>query len=391
MAGSINNPVLPKALAQKIIRDVQDTLPYNINIMNTEGYIIASTSAERVGTFHQIAYNIMTSQSETIETYNSRAFVGTRQGINMALKHGGQKIGVLGITGSPDEVRPFVRMLKLTVETIIDFEMDQQNYVLKYSQRQHLESGFLYGAVSDTNLHKWADEISLDTECTRVPVIIRTSDVLEFPRKMQLMKLLETVPEHSGRDFITQWPRKEFVVFKDVSSLLPGQAIESHRAYLEAYLRPFADKLRESGLSVHVTTGTFSNVLSEYHDAYNRAHWLLDMLPQEDDKQLHISFFYDYVSDWMRTFIPREELRQIYGYLERMEVPQKQIDQMLKIHKALESCNYNMSQASERLFIDKNTLSNWMENIRTLFGIDPIHDTADRSFWGYLCAYYQGK
>jgi carbohydrate diacid regulator len=109
---------LSSVIATKIVEVAQETIDYNINIMNAQGIIIASSTPARVDSFHEIAYKVITGPEDQIETYNTDNLLGTRTGINIAIKYQDQKVGVLGITGFPDEIRPFVHVLKLAVESI---------------------------------------------------------------------------------------------------------------------------------------------------------------------------------------------------------------------------------------------------------------------------------
>ena len=46
---------------------------------------------------------------------------------------------------------------------------------------------------------------------------------------------------------------------------------------------------------------------------------------------------------------------------------------------------------SQSLFIHKNTLFSWMNDIRQRLRIDPVQNETDRAFWEYLCMYYEHR
>ena len=54
-------------IARKFIERLTTYTSYNVNIMNERGIIIASRNPERVGTFHEIAYDIITQNKPMIE------------------------------------------------------------------------------------------------------------------------------------------------------------------------------------------------------------------------------------------------------------------------------------------------------------------------------------
>ncbi|MDO4355572.1 MAG: sugar diacid recognition domain-containing protein [Clostridia bacterium] len=382
-----NEPVkLSSIIATKIVEAAKETIAYNINIMDDQGVIIASCSPARIGTFHEIASKIINGPDDLIETYDTNNLLGTHPGINTAIKYQNKKVGVLGITGSPDEVRPFMHVLKLAVETMLEFELEQQTYVLQYTQQQHLEAGFLYGSASENNLVKWASELNLDTSVYRIPIMVRAATQLSFSQKMQLADSLTASAHHSAQDFLAQWPRKEFTIFKAIPS--DADSIQNYRLIIEEYLTPFIEQLNHLGVGVRICTGSFCNSLGLYHEAYKRAHWLMDSGLGE---KRPVVFFYDHIRDWIDSFIPATELRDIYQFFLRDSDDDEFIKRMVSARKALSANNYNFVKASQQLFIHKNTLFSWINDVRKRFNIDPVQNPNDRAFWNYLCRYYEQR
>ena len=376
---------LSRTLAQKIIDTTHNTIPYNINIMDPQGIIIASRSPARIDTFHEIAYRIITGPEEMIETKDTSNLIGTHSGINIAIRHQNQKIGVLGITGAPDEVRPFILILKLAIETMLKYELEQQSYVLKYSQQQHLEAGFIYGTSTDKNLVKWANELNLDTSIYRIPIMIRTERPLSFTEKNTMTALLTSAPNSTCQDFYTQWPRKEFTIFKAASD----DPVQNYRTAIEEFLEPFRANLEARDIRVYICTGSFCNQLEHYYDSYKRAHWLMDTIVAGN--LTGIEFFYDHVNEWMNSFIPTTEYRDIFNFFVQDSISDEFIHRMLSARKALTKNNFNFVNASQQLFIHKNTLFCWINEVRKRFNIDPVQNLNDRSFWSYLCDYLQNR
>ena len=84
-----------------------------INIMNTEGVIIASSERERVGTYHQGAWEAAhTGRAVSIHKDQVDRYPGAKEGCNMPLRVGGMIIGVVGIYGDPEMVRDVAHLLE---------------------------------------------------------------------------------------------------------------------------------------------------------------------------------------------------------------------------------------------------------------------------------------
>lgn len=85
-----------------------------INIMNTEGIIIASTEHERIGSFHQGALEaVRTGKPVNIQKDQLDRYPGAKEGCNMPLRVNGAIIGVVGIFGNPDEIRDVAHLLEV--------------------------------------------------------------------------------------------------------------------------------------------------------------------------------------------------------------------------------------------------------------------------------------
>ena len=71
-----------------------------INVMNTDGIIVASTEKHRIGSFHQGALEaVRTGKPVAIRADQLAQYPGAKQGYNMPLRVNGAVIGVVGIFG----------------------------------------------------------------------------------------------------------------------------------------------------------------------------------------------------------------------------------------------------------------------------------------------------
>ncbi|WP_091233669.1 CdaR family transcriptional regulator [Fontibacillus panacisegetis] len=109
-------------IAKKISREMMKVIPYNINVMDENGIIIGSGDSSRIGTLHEGAKSVI--QTKTInEIYKQSG--GVKPGVNEPIIMDGMVIGVVGITGQPDEVRPFSKLVRATAVLLI--EQEQKN------------------------------------------------------------------------------------------------------------------------------------------------------------------------------------------------------------------------------------------------------------------------
>ncbi|MGI6725326.1 MAG: CdaR family transcriptional regulator [Christensenellales bacterium] len=372
-------------MASMIIDRVKKTINYDINIMDENGVIIASSNPNRVGNFHELAYQILSTYSDTLETSDDDEFIGTKNGINTIIKFKGFRVGVLGITGEPDKVRLFIHILKLTVEMMVEREFELHELTLRNSQRSLFENGLMQGSRTEVELIRWATELSIDRSVYRIPIWVKISHELPLTYKSMLLGIISSNKYYTEQDIILQWKDHGLVIFK----MMPCDKDKycEYKDIVCSFLEEFLRKLDSLGLQTQAYVGSFCKRLDKYHEAYKRALWVFGNCSQAKCK---VEFFYDYVDEWAKSFIPIQEMHDIYSYF-IAESNKKSIEQMIEMEASLSKHNYNFERASQELYIHKNTLFLWMNNLKKMYGINPTKRPSDRSFWGLLCYYLKSQ
>ncbi|MDO4649064.1 MAG: sugar diacid recognition domain-containing protein, partial [Eubacteriales bacterium] len=125
---------LSKITAQKIVNTVKDVCGHDINFINPNGIIFASTNSTRIGNYHEIGRQVAESR-ETIEVETDDSFYGTHKGVNIPFVYNRELIAVIGISGVPDEVRQYaVLAQKITALILREQELDS----LKFGQKNRM-------------------------------------------------------------------------------------------------------------------------------------------------------------------------------------------------------------------------------------------------------------
>ena len=70
---------LDKSLAFQVVNTIKDTCGQDINFIDKQGMIFASTNADRIGTFHAIGHKAAQTE-QTIEVFSDDDFPGTQKG-----------------------------------------------------------------------------------------------------------------------------------------------------------------------------------------------------------------------------------------------------------------------------------------------------------------------
>lgn len=132
--------MLEEHIAQKLIDRLSGILNYNVNIMDGTGTIIASHDHSRVGSFHETAYHMLREGKKLVEVSSEENLLGTKPGINMAIESKNAVVGVVGITGDPEMIRPFAQLLKAAIESLLEVELQQQSLIRNTSRQDRFFS-----------------------------------------------------------------------------------------------------------------------------------------------------------------------------------------------------------------------------------------------------------
>ncbi|WP_118185412.1 sugar diacid recognition domain-containing protein [Paraburkholderia phosphatilytica] len=171
-------------LAREIVERTASVMPFDVNVMDAGGSILASTDPARIGSLHAGAQLVLAGRRTVeIDASMAKGLPGARPGINLPLSVRGQICGVIGITGEPDDVRRFGELLRVTAEMML--ERDLLTGELRQNAR-HREEFVLQlvnrtSATSEAELEAWAQRLGIDHRLHRVAIVCQLQDVDSSP------------------------------------------------------------------------------------------------------------------------------------------------------------------------------------------------------------------
>jgi carbohydrate diacid regulator len=113
---------LKESLAQRIVEGANKITNYPISVMDKNGYIIASTNPARLYQKHGGAILAISEQKPIeISSYMLTEFPNVTPGINLPIMFNQEPIGVIGIAGPLEDVRPLGEMVKMAAELVVEY------------------------------------------------------------------------------------------------------------------------------------------------------------------------------------------------------------------------------------------------------------------------------
>lgn len=143
--------------------------------MNADGVIIGSGERNRIGQKHDGARLVLTSgNSVEIDRETSLRLEGVKPGINLPICFHEQVVGVIGITGEPEDIQHHAELVKMAAELVLE-----QSFLLERVQWRHrIESEIVnqlisYSDVGDHQLKNRAAWLGMDLDKRRMAIVFQ--------------------------------------------------------------------------------------------------------------------------------------------------------------------------------------------------------------------------
>ena len=363
--------MISQDLARKFIEQVTRYTDYNVNIMDGDGIIIASIDPERVGQYHEIAHRIVTGSEDIVDTTVLTGLTNVKPGINMVIMADGRREGVVGVTGDPDEIRPVALIVKMAIETMLKYEKQQEEARL----RENRKARFIHlltevEGTDPEDLKSMARDLGYPEEMIRIPILIRA----EEEDASELLALIRKSRRHAKQDFSIAPDKSHVLIFKSMPEDC-RDLFGDYKFILGEYLAPVLARLRGQGRQAHIYIGSFQSRYADYFYAYRHCRWA-ERNVRTDSSAV---YFYDHIGEYLHQVTPFGEMAHIFRIYEQ-RLPADMAELFLATFGELIRTNYNFKEASDRLYIHKNTLFYRYNKLKDMLGLDPIASASDRSF-----------
>ncbi|WP_423055434.1 CdaR family transcriptional regulator [Acetobacterium carbinolicum] len=349
--------MLDKKIAQKIADEVMNTLGYNINVMNKNAIIIGSGSPDRLGSFHETAmFAIQNGITCEVTDTQSKELRGVKPGINLPIvDKGGEVIGVVGITGDPDEVRNIGKLVKMTAELIIEQQETMNRF---YSHRNDKEI-FLNTLISDQQsiseeeIADWGERIGYSMESCRVAVILSFGVDHKTSEKGKLEKILNQIKlsdSHLKDDISSVMSGGFILVFKTLKRTEPWEVEKTISTYLDV-MKSAAD-----AKNMQCFVGGYYLGVKGYVKSYGEAYGMYRSGIYKNNQHVYFSHhhylwrLYNQLDKEAYTLVIEPYIQKIQKYFG------KGTEEAMITMRKIFDYHFHFEQVAEDLFVHKNTV-----------------------------------
>ncbi|PFA68095.1 hypothetical protein CN378_08270 [Bacillus sp. AFS015802] len=361
---------ITEELAYPIIAKLKTVVHYNMNIMNESGVIVASTDPSRMNQVHEGALYVLKQKSSLIIYENDmRKFHGSKEGINLPIEFMGEIIGVVGVTGSPLDLDQFVKIVKVTVEVMLQ----QVHFHNQLQHQKTLMDNWLLDLVHPHYFDERKNEafahhyIHLDTSQYVQVLLVKFANL--FTHSTTNMPL-SMIKEEILRRIKLQLPKLHFQSFINDSHCVIGipSSVCPTKGGVITLAKRLQRHLKEKHLMVKTAVGNVYPGVGGYRKSYMEALSSLELqesFPQFSD--------YIHIQDWgIMDFIKRIPLDIRQEFMNRYRERTFELSTTLRhTLQRLFDCQLNMKETANSLHIHRNTLLYRLESVEELTGLSP--------------------
>ena len=352
---------LNKELAQEIVDRTMAIIGKNINIMDNRGVIIGSGDKRRIDDFHEGAVIVIKEGTGfEITDEEAKSLHGVRPGINLPIFFGGKIMGVIGITGSPDEIRSYGELVRMAAELSLQQAVLMNEVQWDERLKEELVSQIIhYEGKHDPLFLERAMRLGIDLGLARVAIVLMTAD-----RKRTYAYLRNRM----RKEDLLLMQHDKIVVLK----ALPGSDIDLFlRKTTETWLKGLR---KNEGIQVKIGIGRYHDGLSGLTQSYRQAVLTLDsglkLAPEQD------IYFHDDL--YLPVFLLNASRKGLTQDLQHFYKNLKEKDgkgELTASLRALIETDGDMNKAAQKLFVHRNTLRYRLDKITELTGKDPRKTT----------------
>lgn len=326
---------IDKQLADQIVETIKDICNHDINFIDCNGIIYASTDISRIGSFHEVGKQAVDNQT-IIEVTSDDNYCGTYQGVNLPIYYQDRIIAVIGISGNPKLVKKYAYLAKQITNLLIrekelnhfnQNQTNQMNYLFDcILKQQDLQSLYFLDTLAKFNLSF--------TNRYRM-ILIKTNKLIDDQLIYQTIKMI------NANIYTYQYPNQYLVIIET-------NVFNQNEHYLK--------NIASNNISIIIGKETKLHQLNDSYDSItiisnNPTNYL-----KFDELTLEIILLS------INEASKHEYLKKTISSLSADDI---------HILKTYFNFNQSLTNTCEQLFIHKNTLQYKLARIHRLCGYDP--------------------
>ncbi|MGF1738540.1 sugar diacid recognition domain-containing protein [Photobacterium satsumensis] len=353
---------LNATIARQIVERTMKIIHHSVNVMDEYGRIIGSGDPSRLNQRHEGAVLAITDNRVVeIDPGTALQLKGVKPGINLPIVFRDQIIGVVGVSGTPDQVRNYGELVKMTAELIVEQEALMSQVQWNKRHREELVLQLIKDTeLNDAQLLSIAQKLDLDLAQPRIAALVKVipaaGESLSLEHLQKMVHLLE-YPERDNLVGIHSVSLNEIVVLKPITLEGAGWSRTIEQKRVNKLMRRVA---KESHFSIQIAFGDYFPGLQGLSRSFQTAQATLNASGNDDD----VLFYQDHLLPVLLSGLKDDPWRyeQLVQPLDALKANDPR-GTLLKTLEVFFAQNCDLAQTCEMLHIHRNTLRYRLDRI----------------------------
>jgi carbohydrate diacid regulator len=361
---------LNENIARQIVERTMTIISYSINVMDEKGRIIGSGDSTRLQQKHEGAV-LAINEKRIVEINHATVdnLKGVKPGINLPIVYSNQVIGVVGISGAPEEVHHYGELVKMTAELIIEQAALMSQIEWNKRHQEELVLQLIQGSTLNVSqLTSIAERLNLDLSQPRIAAVVKVipsdDSQIHLEHLQQLVHLLE-YPERDNLVAIMSVSEHEVVVLKPITLTANGWSKEIEIKRVNKLLRRVK---KQGNFKIRITLGDYFPSLQGLAQSYQTAKRTMDLTQNQPGQ---VFFYQDSRIPVLLSAVKNEpwQLQQLCHPYQLLQLNDSKGTLISTLNAYFEQ-NCDAHQTCCKLHIHRNTLRYRLDKISQITSLD---------------------
>jgi len=369
--------MLDSTIAQKIVDKTMSVTQINVNIMDAEARIIGSGHKDRIGKFHQGAFEVIQNKkNRIINESEARLIPEVKPGITLPIFFNDNIVGAIGMTGDPEKLMKFGELVKFTAELMLEQAYVEREIFFEYRLRANFMNEIINSnGLEDRDIIKRGDILGYNLKLSHHIFAVDAKDIwIDRSRPIKDAGIIND----RDRDYFLRDLNQELYRFPDIvltfiqDILIILVPIRNLKNLSPLEYKEVALEISKSIqiLTKHKSGLAYGGVAENYLQIAKRFEIAVYIIDHEYTKKEDLVSYKDVLSEYVLQNIPcqkREELRDL--------ILDKNIDLDSPKNRVLIETFYqyikndlNKNTTANSLYIHRNTMIGRIKKIEEVFG-----------------------
>lgn len=339
--------------ASNIVDSLFGVIDHDINFIDLDSIIIASSNPERVGDFHE-GSKLLYETGKPIIITDDNQYVGTKAGINYPVTFDNEIVATIGITGQYEEIKRFSSVIVKMTEILIKEVYFRDQRELQQENERYLVELIVNKLESKESILKKAHSLGIDMEGFQHLAVIKLQEKeYKFTNTRQLM----------FNSIKRRLDSKELIVNYQGDFILLLRETDIHKVkQIKEYITSKYDLEVVVGYSEHIVD--FDAIYHQYQNTYRIA-LLAHRMSRFEIVDLN-AFDLELILLDINPSIKKTYLHKVFG-----GVDEDNLSQWSEMILSFAWNNGSINATSKELYIHKNTLQYRLKKVHDVTGYDP--------------------